>query len=53
MKKINGYVCDNSHCRKFFTVNDDNKLITGHGAKRILHFCTLKCKAIWVKKRNF
>ena len=50
MKKLNGYVCDGSSCGKFFRSDDP---IIGHGKKRILHFCSLKCKATWLKKGTF
>ncbi len=48
-KKIDGYVCDRSQCRKFFKSDDP---ITGHGKLRTLHFCSLLCKSEWVKTKN-
>ena len=47
VKKINGWVCD--ICLKFFT----HEPITTQGTKRLLHFCTLRCKAKYLKwKKN-
>jgi len=47
-KKMYGYVCDNGQCKKFFQSEDP---ITGQGKKRLLYFCSLKCKATWLKKK--
>ena len=45
VEKNNNWVCDT--CTKFFT----HEPITGQGKMRVLHFCSLKCKSIWVKKK--
>lgn len=43
MKKMFGWICD--ICPKFFK----HKPITAQGKKRELHFCSLKCKAKYLK----
>jgi len=45
VKKIDGYVCD--ICRKFFT----KEPVIAKGRKRELHFCSLKCKGKYLKKK--
>lgn len=46
MKKINGWICDNVLCRKFFSWEP----LIVVGKKRDLHFCSLKCKGTYLKK---
>ena len=46
MKKLYGYLCDK--CLKHFTYEP----VTAKGKKRELHFCSLKCKAKYLKIRG-